>query len=404
MKVCFISHSCSRGGAELSLVELIDALVQRGVQCACILPGRGALNDLLAEQGVETIVVPFNPWVHQEKTLYGRVRRMLPLRHLPATLRLVAAIKRSCCDVVYTNTIAVGVGAVAAKIAGKPHIWHIREFGYDDHKLSYDLGSRISRKLIGHLSSACIANSKAVTEDYRASLADTELTVIYNSVKMPVLGDETLAVTPWRHEDAIRCILLGKLLPGKGQEDAVKAMVNLRRMNVPAELLLLGGVLDREYHQYLRRIVEQHNLTDRVHMLGHSDKPMPLMSTADVVLMCSRREAFGRVTVEGMKLGKPVIGTRSGGTPEIVQEGETGFLYTPGNAQELAAKIGHLYANRAVCDSMGTTSCLRAWERFNQQVYGKDVESILQRVVSARNGSGELRSGKVAKQTRSRAA
>jgi glycosyltransferase involved in cell wall biosynthesis len=392
MKVCFISHSCLRGGAELSLLELIDALAQRGVQCACILPGRDALNDLLTGRGVETIVVPFKHWVHRGKSLHGRARRMLPLRHIPATLRLATAIKQSRCDVVYTNTIAVGVGAVAAKIAGKPHIWHIREFGYDDHMLSYDLGLQVSRKLIGCLSSACIANSKAVADEYRPSLAGTELTVIYNSVEMPILGDETPADVPWRHAGAIRCVLLGKWLPGKGQEDAVKAMVNLRRMSVPAELLLLGGMIDTEYHQHIERIVAQYNLTDRVHRLGHSDKPTPLMNTADVVLMCSRREAFGRVTVEGMKLGKPVIGTRSGGTPEIVQEGETGFLYAPGDAQELAAKIGHLYANRAVRDSMGTKACLCARKRFNQQKYGSDVENVLKRVISGRSCIDKSRS------------
>jgi glycosyltransferase involved in cell wall biosynthesis len=394
MKVCFISHSCSRGGAELSLLELIDALVQRDVQCACILPGRGALNDLLTERGVETIVVPFKPWVHQRKTLLGRARRMLPLRHLPAILRLVTAIKRSRCDVVFTNTIAVGVGAVAAKIAGKPHIWHLREFGYDDHKLSYDLGLSVSRKLIGRLSSACIANSKAVAEEYRPSLAGTELTVIYNSVEMPVLGNETLADVPWRHDGAIRCILLGKLLPGKGQEDAVQAMVNLRRMSVPAELLLLGGVLDQEYHQYLRRIVEQYHLTDRVHMLGHSDQPTPLMKTADVVLMCSRREAFGRVTVEGMKLGKPVIGTRSGGTPEIILDGQTGYLYRPGDAKELAARIRDLHANRLLLEAMGAHGRCRATVQFNQENYARDVESVLKRVIRERSGFGKSRSPK----------
>ena len=128
------------------------------------------------------------------------------------------------------------------------------------------------------------------------------------------------------------------------------------------------------------------------------------MNTADVVLMCSRREAFGRVTVEGMKLGKPVIGTRSGGTPEIVQDTETGFLYAPGDAQELAARIGELYANRAVRDSMGAKACLCARKRFNQQVYGKEVENILQRVVSSRNCMGELRSEKTVSPARSRAA
>jgi glycosyltransferase involved in cell wall biosynthesis len=396
MKVCFISHSSSRGGAELSLLELIDALLQRGVQCTCILPDRGALNDLFASRGVETIIVPFKQWVHTGETFFRRARRMLPLRHIPATFRLVSAIRRSGCDVVYTNTIAVGVGAVAATIAGKPHIWHIREFGYDDHKLSYDLGLCASRKLIGRLSSVCIANSRAVAEEYRPYLADTELAVIYNSVEMPTVGDETPADVPWRHNGAIRCMLLGKFLPGKGQEDAVKAMVMLHGMNVPAELLLLGGRLDTEYCHYIERIVKQYNLTDRVHMLGHSDSPMPLMNSADVLLMCSRREAFGRVTVEGMKLGKPVIGTRSGGTPEIVQEGETGYLYTPGDTQELATKVGHLYANPSLREAMGVQGRRWACMRFNQEEYGEEVEDILQRAVSMQDRRGEVRTKKTA--------
>jgi glycosyltransferase involved in cell wall biosynthesis len=239
--------------------------------------------------------------------------------------------------------------------------------------------------LIGRLSSACIANSKAVAEEYRPYFAGTELTVVYNAVDMPMSGDETRAELPWRHEGAIRCALLGKWLPGKGLEDAVKAMVKVGRANVPAELLLLGGEIDTEYRRRIERIVEQNNLTDRVHMRGQIDNPMPLMSTADVVLVCSRREAFGRVTVEGMKLGKPVIGTRSGGTPEIVHEGETGFLYAPGDAQELAAKIGHLYANRGVRDSMGANARLSALERFNREKYGGDVENVLRRVSRTRD-------------------
>jgi glycosyltransferase involved in cell wall biosynthesis len=385
MKVCFISHSVQLGGAELSLLELIEVLSMRGIQCLCVLPGRGALNDLLTEKGVETTVIPFKQWVHRGKSIFGRLRRMLPLRHVPGVLRLVKEIRRSRSDVVFTNTIAVGAGAVAARIAGKPHVWHLREFGHDDHALSYDLGLRISRNLIGRISSACIANSEAVAAEYRSALNGTELTVIYNSVNIPTL-DETPSVDgPWRHDGAIRCVLLGKLLPGKGQEDAVNAMVKLRHMNVSAELLLLGGAVDAEYLMRIQRIVEQYNLSDRIHLLGHSNQPIPLLNTADVVLMCSRREAFGRVTVEGMKLGKPVIGTRSGGTPEIIQDGETGFLYTAGDAEELAQKIGYLYSHRNTRHEMGTQAGLRARKRFNSQLYGREVENVLQRVVSVRS-------------------
>jgi glycosyltransferase involved in cell wall biosynthesis len=93
-------------------------------------------------------------------------------------------------------------------------------------------------------------------------------------------------------------------------------------LKVPAELLLVGLGVESEYGQNLREFLEQHGLGDRVHMVGYSKHPLPLMQSADVVLVCARQEAFGRTTVEAMKLGKPVIGSRSGGTPELVQEGE----------------------------------------------------------------------------------
>jgi glycosyltransferase involved in cell wall biosynthesis len=129
-------------------------------------------------------------------------------------------------------------------------------------------------------------------------------------------------------------------------------------------------------------------------MLGHSDQPTPLMNTADVVLMCSRREAFGRVTVEGMKLGKPVIGTRSGGTPEIVIDGQTGYLYQPGDAKELAARIHYLHANRSVREAMGAHGRRHATAQFNQEKYATEVENVLKHVTRGRSCFGKSRSPK----------
>jgi hypothetical protein len=215
MKVCFISHSAERGGGELSLLELIDALSQRGVECVCILPRHGPMEGLLAERNMETVVIPYKRWTHAGKPFFKRVRRVL-LGHLPASFRLAAAIRRLACDVVYTNTVTVGAGALAARITGKPHIWHIREFGYEDHKLYFDLGESATRKLIGRLSAACIVNSRAVADDYRPFLGSTELDVIYNWVEVPTLGGRMPVEAPWRHGDAIRCGVLGTVAPWKG--------------------------------------------------------------------------------------------------------------------------------------------------------------------------------------------
>jgi hypothetical protein len=127
MKVCFISHSSSRGGAERSMRELIDALSRREVLNVCVLPCRGPLCDPLADRGVETILVPYRPWVHSGNSSFGRLRRMLPLPLLPAALRLATEIKRSRCDVVLTNTITVegmklGKPIIGTRSDGTPEI------------------------------------------------------------------------------------------------------------------------------------------------------------------------------------------------------------------------------------------------------------------------------------------
>jgi glycosyltransferase involved in cell wall biosynthesis len=378
MHVCFISHSASRGGAELSLLDLIDALRARGIRCSCFLPREGALDGLLARKGVEATVVPYKQWVGSDRSVLRRARRLG--RTGQALRPLVSAIRRTRCDVVYTNTVTTCAGAVAAKIAGKPHVWHIREFGFDDHGLNFDFGVGFSRRLVGWLSAACVANSRAVAEEYAPYLGGTVPEVVYNSVEIASAGDGEPPETPWRHQGAIRCMVVGRLQPRKGQEEAIRGMVELGRANVPAELLLLGNA-DPEYRARLERVIDEHGLTDRVHVLPFSDSPAPLMHTADVILVCSRREAFGRVAVEAMKLRKPVIGTRSGGMPEVVQDGTTGFLYTPGDTRELAARIAELWANPGTREAMGVEGRRRARSCFTREKYGRDVERILKRVI-----------------------
>ena len=80
--------------------------------------------------------------------------------------------------------------------------------------------------------------------------------------------------------------------------------------------------------------------------------------------MCSRSEAFGRVTVEYLRRGRPVIGTRSGGTPELVEDGVTGFLYEPGDCTALAHRIELLASSNAMLTEFSKAALERNVDRF----------------------------------------
>jgi len=315
----------------------------------------------------------------KDSPTWKRVGRIL--LNLVTIIPLVLRIKRWECDVVYTNTVTVCVGAFAARFLEIPHLWHIHEFGYEDHGLLFDLGSKLSLWLINHLSTICIVVSNAVARQYQHYIDPSKLRVIYQSVSVP--KDISAEEVPMAPNTGIRCIIIGSLQEGKRQEEAILAIGELVHVGINAELFIVGDG-NPKYRDYLQKLVSGNELDRYVKFIGYVENPFPFVKSADVVLMCSRNEAFGRVTVEAMKIGKPVIGARSGGTTELIREGFNGFLYTPGDYKELAAKIKYLYEHPDVVRDMGKNGQQWTKERFTQERYGEEVLTILQQLMECK--------------------
>lgn len=371
MKVCFIA-ACPgtdmRGGPR-SLLETIDALQQQGVECFVLLPAHGRLIDELSCRGIPTRVIPSQRWV--ESVNYSWQQRWHKLKYDFRIVRQIAAQVRDWqCDIVYTNTLAMGVGAFAAFLLRKPHVWHIREFVYEDHGQVFVFGRNFTLKLVDLLSQVCIVNSKAVAQKYEQWIAPAKLKVVYQAVNVTPSDSVVLPATHFR------CIIVGALTAGKGQEDAIRAIAKLVHTGVKVELLIVGDGYP-QYREYLEEIVTKNKIEPYVKFYGYADNPFPLMQSADVVLVCSKCEAFGRVTVEGMRAGKPIIGTRSGGTQELVRDGFNGLLYTAGDERELAQKIRYICDRPDVAKQMGENGRQWAAEQFTQARYGKEIYLLL---------------------------
>jgi len=380
MKVCFVLHSSALGGAERSNLELMDGLRNQKVECFAILPSYGPLIKELEKRGVSFKVLPYKWWMGKEGSPHWKRVGRLAL-NLAMILPVVIQIRKWEINVIVTNTITVCVGAIAAKILGIPHIWYIREFGYKDHRLVFDLGEKFSLWLMDRLTSVFIANSHAVAREYARFIPAQKIKVVYQSVNIEVQsspGSEVFNKQTDKRPD-FRCVIVGNLQEGKRQEDAIRAIAELLNRGIRAELLIVGGG-DPIYRKYLHNIVRENGLDNRVKFIGYVDNPIPFMQMADVVLMCSIYEAFGRVTIEAMKVGKPVIGARSGGTVELIRDGFNGLLYTPGDYKELAEKIKYLYDHRDVALQMGEKCRRWAMEQFTEEVYAERVLTILREV------------------------
>ena len=367
------------GGAERALLELIDTLSAKGVECFVILPSYGPLTDEIKKRNIPFYVFLYRWWMHREGSPFWKRVGRIALNFI-ATVPVALQAKKWKVNIIYTNTITICVGAFAAKILRRPHVWHIHEFGQEDHGLVYDIGTKLSLWLMNRLSSICIAVSNAVAEKYEQFIPKQKIRVVYQAVDV---RDGNSSIPQIGNEQAdIKCLIVGILQEGKRQEEAVRAIGELVSKGIKAQLYIVGEG-NSEYKQFLQILVAQNNLEKYVRFLGYIDNAFLLMRQTDVVLTCSRAEAFGRVTIEAMKAGKPVIGARDGGTEELIQDGFNGLLYTPGNYNELAEKIMYLYKHPEIEKQMGKNGQKWAKQRFTEECYGNEVLAILKQLVSS---------------------
>jgi glycosyltransferase involved in cell wall biosynthesis len=195
--------------------------------------------------------------------------------------------------------------------------------------------------------------------------------VVYQSVSINTEIEDKLDRKLVRNH--FQCCVVGSIQPSKGQDEAIKALSEIVRRGVDAHLFIVGGE-NRLFTGALRELVAAHDLEQRVTFAGYVNHPMQFIRMADVTLVCSRWEAFGRVIVEAMLAGKPVVATEnSGGTAELIEEGKTGLLYERGHHIELADKIQYLYENPKVRSHLGQAGYASAVGRFTQERYAREM-------------------------------
>ena len=209
--------------------------------------------------------------------------------------------------------------------------------------------------------------------------------VVYQSVTLHTEIEEALDRNPGN--TCFQCCMVGSIQPWKGQDEAIKALSELVRRGVDAHLLIVGDE-NRFFTASLREQVRDYGLEQRVTFTGYVKEPMRYIRIADVTLLCSAWEAFGRVIVETMLAGKPVIATaNSGGTAELIEEGKTGLLYERGNYTELADKIQYLYENPEVRSKLGQAGYAWVVGRFTQERYASEMLDLFTEVLAKGNVS-----------------
>lgn len=343
-RVLFVDHVGALGGAELALMDVARSYRDTST---FLLFADGPFRERLTSQGIRVEVIEGGKALHA-------VRRETKWPGLTAAAEVMSLAWRTARlarrhDFLHANSQkAFVIACLAGLLARRPVVWDLNDLLLPAHFSRNNI--KLDVWLANYFAASVIANSQASA---RALIAQggrgDKVRVVYNGIDgspfLNVTGDDIAQARRELGLEGEQVIgVFGRLSEWKGQHIAIEALSHLPGVH----LLLVGDALfgEQAYADRLRRQVDELGLSERVHFLGFRTDIPRLMRAVDVILHTSTApEPFGRVIVEGMLAGRPVVATGAGGVEEIIDHGRTGILTQPGNTVELAEAIRGLFAD-----------------------------------------------------------
>lgn len=360
-RVLYLDHSPEIiGGGQISLLALMQHLDHRQYSPLCACPPGGSLAAAARQKGIEVREVEMPPL---------RLGAVLPA--MRAMMRLCWLVRREWIALIHANgSRCMFYAGVAGKLARVPVVWHVRvseSDGWWDRVLAW-LATRI------------IAISRAVASRLAFLATGEKLCLIYNGVDVQLYAqaDGTVLRRSLGYGDRPLVGMVGRLTPEKDHETYLRAAALVAARWPRARFLIVGE--DPEPQQQRRRTLEalaaESGLAGKVIFTGPRQDIPQVLAALDVLVHCAHREAFGRVLVEAMATGKPVVATRVGGIPEVVEDGQTGVLVNRGDAGGIARAIEGLIGDPATARALGEAGQRRAQERFSIVAHVARVEAL----------------------------
>jgi glycosyltransferase involved in cell wall biosynthesis len=345
-------------GADRMLVKAIDAMQRKGIETTVFLPTYGPLISHLIQSDIRSRIVSFPVLRKSAMSIPGALAAVSRAPYAIRSLRKLLSAYQP--DVLYVNTITLPHWVAAGSSLGLRTICHVRE-------LEDTVPGAVQKALVAplRLASTLIANSKATADHISRSAPSlaARTRVVHNGFEFPSVLPVTTTRVPTKRR---RVLVVGRLSPRKGQDTAIEAVAQLTAEGWDLELTLVGSTFPgyEWYERHLRSTVHHRGLDARVLFSGFKQDVAPAYLAADIVLVPSRIEPFGNVAVEALGVGKPVVVSRVGGLPEIVDDGVTGLICEPADSGRLASSLRRLLHDPAEAAAMGQRGAVDVRNRF----------------------------------------
>lgn len=379
MKILFLDQSNKLGGAELCLADIAQQF--RDTSLVGVFT-EGAFPDYLRQLNIPVTILAQRALQVQKDSGLGAglksVTQLIPL--IAITVRLSQNY-----DLLYANTQkALIVGALASLLSGRPLVYHLHDIVSPEH---FSATNRHIIVILANQAALVIANSQASREAFVAAGGRAELVhVVYNGFDPEQYQVQESQTERIRQELGLKDKFIvgsfSRLSPWKGQHVLIEALSHCPEDVVA---ILVGDALfgEQDYVAELHRLVEVHNLQDRVHFLGFRNDIPALMHACDIVAHTSTApEPFGRVIIEAMLCGRPAIAAEAGGATELVEHGKTGWLCAPNNPQKLAELVLNSYKNPKAVDVIALNAQKYAKRHFQIQAVNDEIRRLLLQVIT----------------------
>ena len=266
MRILFISHYSSKGGANNEMLWLSQALMERGHKIFVMIPEHGTFEDSLSSAMLPYIVINYKRWIStidEKKRFLSRSKKIIyiTVNNMIMAHKIAKYVKKNEIDIVHTNDSLDVVGCMAARLCRIPHVWHLREFLEEDYSRSIIYSENYIRKWFAR-SNMIVAISKAILNKYSSRITEGNSVVIYDGIKVPpqIPFEENKPTN-----GKMNILFMGGTNRGKGFEELLELAGLLKLQGLSFVINIAGNCHDK--HKYDAAIMSK-GIGDNIRYLG----------------------------------------------------------------------------------------------------------------------------------------
>ena len=380
--ILIVQYSANLDGSSYSALILADGLRAAGWTTNILFGFEGAIVPKFIQHGHNVLVLPHKNWLRNRSTFRFLKDISFEGLKVPNFIHLFRRLKP---DIIYVNTLVSLSAVLAASYIRIPIIWHIRELFSDvGGEMQVNYASRnVARLIVNRLSKEIIVNSSAVKDNILGQ-TKRNIHIIPNAIQDSFFSNDLDRINS-RHILQLpvspRIIgVPGTLRPMKGHPFFIESIAPILKYQEDI-IVAITGDGDKSYVELLKSLVDQLGIEDKVRFLGRVNDMKPFYTACNIVVIPSRAEPFGRVIIEAFAARTPVIATKVGGIPEIIDDNRNGKLVEYGNTIQLREAVNSLLQNAEIAESFINQGLSDAQSLYTERIYKNRIIKVCNAVI-----------------------